>query len=457
MTVIDNIENDGSFSSPLGGRGSYTQALQYLYDRLPVFHHVGSAAYKPGLDNSIRLMKALGNPQQEYRTIHIAGTNGKGSVSHLLAAVLQSSGYKVGLYTSPHLVDFGERIRVNGEMIEQQYVVDFVEQNKKLFDDIEPSFFEATMAMAFDYFKSCGVDVAVIEVGLGGRLDSTNIIHPELSVITNISFDHMEFLGDTLEKIATEKAGIIKRNIPVVIGEVLPETRPVFDMKVVEEETDIFYAEEFIQVEFKKYENGNMIVETSDGKTYQVGLCGVYQLKNIATTLTAIDRLNQMDFDIPALAIKKGFERVTEITGFQGRWQILQHKPMVVADTGHNVGGFQYIVEQLKAQTCKTLRIIIGMVNDKDISSVLGMLPGDACYYFTQAAIIRALPAEKLKQEGESYGLYGQAYSSVGQAVSTALKEAGAEDFVFIGGSNFVVGEALAYLRDQDNKEQKNK
>ena len=443
-----DTQNNSNSSSPSGVRGSslYDQTIEYLYNRLPVFHHIGSAAYKPGLDDSIQLMKTLNNPQNNYRTIHIAGTNGKGSVSHLLAAVLQQSGYKVGLYTSPHLVDFRERIRVNGEMIEQQYVVDFVEQHKSMFDVIEPSFFEATMAMAFNYFSDCKVDIAVIEVGLGGRLDSTNIITPELSVITNISFDHVGFLGDTLEKIAFEKAGIIKQNIPVVIGESVPETSRVFEMKVMEEDAPIYYAEKHIQVTFKKYEKNYMIVETSDNKTYQVGLCGNYQLKNIATALTTIDQLNELDFKITDAAIANGFEKVTEITGFRGRWQVLQQTPTVVADTGHNVGGFLYITEQLKVQTYKTLRIVIGMVNDKDISAVLALLPTNARYYYTQAAIERALPAEELMKQAETFCLNGHAYSSVKEAVTSALKDADPNDFVFIGGSNFVVGEALANL-----------
>jgi len=445
-----NIQDEGNSNSPLGVggssgvSGSYNQTLQYLYNRLPVFHNIGSAAYKPGLENSIQLMNALKNPQNNYKIIHVGGTNGKGSVSHMLAAILQRSGYKVGLYTSPHLVDFRERIRVNGIMIEQQYVVDFVEQHKNLFDVIEPSFFEATMAMAFDYFNDCKIDVAVIEVGLGGRLDSTNIIIPELSVITNISFDHMGFLGDTLKKIAFEKAGIIKRNIPVVIGEVIPETRSVFDMKVIEEEVPIFYAEEYIQVKFIKYDKGCMVVETSDNRTYQVGLCGSYQLKNIATVLTVIDQLKELNFKISKAAIFEGLEKVTEITGFRGRWQILQQEPVIVADTGHNVGGFRYITDQLKAQTYKTLRIVIGMVNDKDITAVLALLPKEAIYYFTQADIERALPSDDLKLTGESYGLTGKAYASVKLAVNTAIIEADPQDFIFIGGSNFVVGEALA-------------
>jgi dihydrofolate synthase/folylpolyglutamate synthase len=300
------------------------------------------------------------------------------------------------------------------------------------------------MAMAFDYFNDSDIDVAVIEVGLGGRLDSTNIINPELSVITNISFDHMGFLGDTLEKIAFEKAGIIKRNTPVVIGEALPETTPVFELKVMEEDSPICYAEKYIQVTFKKYENGCMVVETSDNKNYQIGLTGFYQLKNIATTLTAIDKLNELAFSVPNKAIEIGLEKVTEITGLQGRWQILGHNPVIVADTGHNVGGFRYIAEQINAQKCKTLRIVIGMVNDKDSTGVLALLPAQAHYYFTQAAIERALPAIDLKEKAERFNLKGMAYSSVKEAVEAALNEADPEDFIFIGGSNFVVGEALS-------------
>jgi len=444
MDEIKNMEDKSNLSSPLEDTSSlYDQTIQYLYDRLPVFHQIGSAAYKPGLDNSIRLMKELKNPQSDYPTIHIAGTNGKGSVSHLLAAVLQQSGYKVGLYTSPHLVDFRERIRIDGKMIDQQYVIDFVTEHKKMFDDVEPSFFEATMAMAFDYFSDSKVDVAIIEVGLGGRLDSTNIILPDLSVITNISFDHMGFLGDTLGKIAFEKAGIIKHNVPVVIGEALPETRDVFEMRVLEDDAPIHYAEEFIQVTFKKYENNCMIVETSDNYIYRVGLCGMYQLKNVATTLTAIHQLKELDYKITDNAVKQGFEKVTELTGLQGRWQILQQSPLVIADTGHNIGGFQYIVEQLKSQTCKTLRIVIGMVNDKDISAVLAILPVDAVYYFTQASIERALPANEFMQKGKSYHLNGMAYQTVIQAVKAAIIDSYSDDLVFIGGSNFVVGEAL--------------
>ena len=426
----------------------YEEAIQYLYKRLPVFHHVGGAAYKPGLDNTISLMNALGNPHRRFRSIHIAGTNGKGSVSHMLSAILQTAGFKVGLYTSPHLVDFGERIRINVEMIEQQYVVDFVEKNKDLFDEIQPSFFEVTMAMAFNYFADCEVDIAIIEVGLGGRLDSTNIIQPELSVITNISFDHIGFLGDTLEKIAIEKAGIIKANTPVVIGEVIPETKSVFEMKAKQENAPILYAENQLNVVFKKYDNQKMIVETTDNKRYTVGLCGLYQLKNIATTLTAVVQLNLLDFKISVEQLTVGLENVCELTGLEGRWQKLQENPMVIADTGHNVAGIRYVVEQLKLQNYKTLRIIIGMVNDKDISTVLNLLPKEAVYYITQASIERALPAESLLKQAESAGLSGNAYLSVEEAIKSAITDSSTDDLVFVGGSNFIVGEALIYFRN---------
>jgi len=425
---------------------TYTQTLNYLYERLPVFHQVGGPAYKPGLKNTIQLLNSIDNPQNLYRTIHIAGTNGKGSVSHFLAAVLQKAGYKVGLYTSPHLYDFCERIRVNGKKIDKNFVVDFVEQHKDLFSIIEPSFFEATMAMAFDYFAYCKVDVAIIEVGLGGRLDSTNIIQPELSVITNISFDHVGFLGDTLDKIAFEKAGIIKPNTPVVIGEALPITRPVFELKAQHENAPIYFAEEKFAVKFKGFSNGNMLVETFDNKTLNMGLCGIYQLKNIATTLAAIEQLKHLNFDISDDALREGLEQVVEITGLQGRWQVIQKDPIVVCDTGHNVGGIQFVAKQLKLQKFKSLRIVIGMVNDKDISAVLALLPNEAQYYFTQANIVRALSSEELMQKAGEYRLKGTAYKTVKQAVKAALIEAETEDFVFIGGSNFVVGEALAIL-----------
>lgn len=429
---------------------NYDQTLEYLYNRLPVFHHVGAAAYKPGLENTINLMNALGNPHRDFKTIHVAGTNGKGSVSHLLAAIFQSAGYKTGLYTSPHLVHFGERIRVDGQMIDEQYVVDFVEKNTQVFDSIQPSFFEATMSMAFRYFADEQVDIAIIEVGLGGRLDSTNIISPLLSVITNISFDHVGFLGDTLAKIAAEKAGIIKENTPVVIGEWLPETRPVFEQKATVMNSPLYTPD--AAMIFSGYEDGCMICADSSGETYKVGLTGDYQLRNVATVLKTIEVYNNCvakstekgrSESLSDSAVRNGLEHVTEITNFRGRWEVIQQHPKIIADTGHNVAGIQFVVQQLKQQTYKKLHIVIGMVNDKDISHVLELLPLEAEYYFTQAAVLRALPADELQKQAESFGLKGNSYKSVSEAVAIARNNAGEMDLIFVGGSNFVVGEFL--------------
>ncbi|MHB9055165.1 MAG: bifunctional folylpolyglutamate synthase/dihydrofolate synthase [Paludibacteraceae bacterium] len=422
---------------------NYNETIQYLYDCLPVFHQIGAAAYKPGLETSIKIMDKIGNPQNAYKTIHVAGTNGKGSVSHFLSAILQSAGFKTGLYTSPHLMNFGERVRVNGEMVKQQFVIDFIEKNKILFDDMQPSFFEATMALAFDYFSVEKVDVAVIEVGLGGRLDSTNIIHPELSVITNISFDHMQFLGDTLDKIAFEKAGIIKPKTPVVVGETLPETKPVFLKKANSENVLISFAEETQQIHFLKYENDKMIVETPEFGELIIGLNGIYQLKNVATVLDVVAKLQKLGFNISEENIRDGLKNVVSLTGLQGRWQVVRKNPKTVLDTGHNKAGFEYITEQLKDQKYGKLHIVFGMVNDKDISGVLSLLPQDAEYYFTAAQTKRALAPEELKKLAEKFSLDGNIYKSVSDAVKSALTQAAPEDFIYIGGSNFVVGEAL--------------
>ncbi|MBP9016916.1 folylpolyglutamate synthase/dihydrofolate synthase family protein [Porphyromonadaceae sp. NP-X] len=425
---------------------NYEQTLDYLYSRLPVFHQIGSSAYKPGLENTIRILTALHQPQNSFRSIHVAGTNGKGSVSHFLSSILQSAGFKTGLYTSPHLVDFGERIRVNGETIDKQFVVDFVENHKSLIEKVQPSFFEITMAMAFDYFAKSEVDVAVIEVGLGGRLDSTNIIQPELSIITNISFDHEEFLGHTLPEIAAEKAGIIKPHTSVVIGEALSETKPVFMQKALEMNAPIFFSEDSRQVFFERYEENRMWVKTSDGKSYLVGLTGNYQLKNIATVLTAVDQLRKTNFEITEINLKEGLEKVIEKTGLQGRWQIISSSPKIIADTGHNPGGITFVSQQLKTQQYRTLRMVFGMVNDKDIDTVLTLLPKNGVYYFTQAKIKRAFPSEDLLQKGQLAGLNGKAFSTIEEAIKVALNEADKEDLIFIGGSNYVVGEALSFF-----------
>lgn len=425
---------------------NYDETIQYLYDRLPVFHQIGAAAYKPGLENSIRMMKHLGNPQNRYKTIHVAGTNGKGSVSHFLSAILQAAGYTVGLYTSPHLVDFRERIRVNGEKIDKDYVVDFVKENEAYFEEIQPSFFEATMAMAFTYFSDRKVDVAVIEVGLGGRLDSTNIINPVLSVITNIGFDHTEFLGDTLEKIAGEKAGIIKPETPVVIGETVVKTKPIFLKKAKSENALLTFAYEKHPLVFKHYKSGKMAVNSSAYGDLEIGLSGDYQLKNIATVLTAVDELRNLGFSISEKQVKKGLREVVRMTGLQGRWQVIQQYPTIVLDTGHNKEGISYVTNQLKHQKYNKLHIVIGMVNDKDISGVLSLQPKNAVYYFTAAQTKRALPPSEIKELAEKFNLHGNAFETVDKAVKNAVENAQKDDFIFIGGSNFIVGEALATL-----------
>ena len=423
---------------------NYQETLQYLYDRLPVFHLVGSTAYKPGLENTHRLMDYLGNPHLKFHSIHVAGTNGKGSVSHYMAAILQEAGYKVGLYTSPHLVDFGERIKINGQMIEQEYVIEFIQRHIEAIESIQPSFFELTMAMAFSYFADKHVDIAVIEVGLGGRLDSTNIISPELSIITNIGFDHVEFLGDSLPQIAAEKAGIIKPGIPVVIGESLPETKPVFVLKSLEMQSDIIFAEDDDIPVLTRYEQDKMIFNYRK-QEFGSGLNGIYQLRNLATIFSAIKVLNnRTTFKVSDEALKKGIEHICKLTGLRGRWELLSDKPKVIADTGHNVPGIQAIVNQLKNQHYKTLRIVIGMVNDKDISGVLKLLPIDAVYYFTQAQVKRALPANELKAKAMNYNLSGWSFGAVKDAVNKAIFDANADDLLLITGSNFVVGEALS-------------
>lgn len=406
----------------------YQETLTYLYEQVPMFQRVGGSAYKEGLDNTKALDAHFGHPHHSFRTIHVAGTNGKGSVSHTLAAVLQSAGYKTGLYTSPHLVDFRERIRINGTPISKDYVVEFVEHERSFFEPLCPSFFELTTAMAFKYFADEQVDVAVIEVGLGGRLDCTNIIMPDLSIITNISFDHVQFLGDSLGKIASEKAGIIKHNIPVVIGETTPETKPVFMAKATEVGAPIYFAEENNREDYP-------------GVDFE--LKGIYQEKNKRTLFTALPLLKEAGYHIDEETVREGFAHVVELTGLMGRWQKLHDHPTLVCDTGHNVGGITYVVEQLRQQSCNQLRIVIGMVNDKDISGVLALLPKEAIYYFTQASVNRALPAKQLLHLATEAGLKGKAYASVKNAVKAAMKESLPEDFIFVGGSNFIVADLL--------------
>ena len=408
---------------------NYQDTLHYLYHSIPMFQQVGGKAYKEGLDNTWALDKYFGHPHRRFRSIHVAGTNGKGSCSHTLAAVLQQAGYRTGLYTSPHLLDFRERIRLNGQPIPEDYVVRFVEQHRAFFEPLYPSFFELTTAMAFRYFADEKIDVAIIEVGMGGRLDCTNIITPDLCIITNISMDHTQFLGNTLEQIAAEKAGIIKPGIPVVIGETTPETYHIFIQKAQSVNAPIHFAEEEIHNEYPDIE---------------FELKGIYQQKNLRTLLTAIPLLQKSGYQLDRKAIKQGFAHVMELTGLMGRWQKLHEHPTLVCDTGHNTGGIKYVVEQLKQQSYHTLRIVIGMVNDKDINGVLSLLPHDAVYYFTQASVQRALPADQLADKAHAMGLQGTYYPNVTKAVLAAQKESLPEDFIFVGGSNFIVADLLA-------------
>ncbi|MBB3188230.1 bifunctional folylpolyglutamate synthase/dihydrofolate synthase [Microbacter margulisiae] len=418
----------------------YQETIEYLYHQLPVFERIGDSAYKAGLDRVMDMDRILNHPHQNYKTIHVAGTNGKGSTSHMLAAVLQAAGYKTGLYTSPHLKDFRERIRVNGEMITEQYVVDFVERYTSEFESLHPSFFELTMSMAFDYFAAQQVEIAVIEVGLGGRLDSTNIITPILSVITNISFDHQQFLGDTLEKIAAEKAGIMKPNVPVVIGEADGSVKNIFIQHASQVKSPLFFAQKMIQV---SRGNDSDQFYTKELGNITMGLKGLYQEKNLATVLSSILLLNKQGISLPLQAIQKGIEHVTGLTGLQGRWQILQKNPLLICDTGHNEAGIRYVMQQLSQLPCRQLHIVFGMVNDKDHRKILPLLPQNALYYFTQAAIPRALPADELQQQAFLIGLKGTAFPSVQEAIQAAKSAAKEGDVIFVGGSSYVVAEAL--------------
>ena len=425
---------------------TYDETVTYLFNCAPPFQQVGGAAYKEGLSTTIELDNHLGNPHRKFRTIHVAGTNGKGSTSHTLAAILQESGYKVGLYTSPHLIDFRERMRVNGIPASKEYVIDFVEKHKSFFEPLQPSFFELTTAMAFNYFAEQEVDIAVIEVGLGGRLDCTNIITPELCIITNISLDHTQFLGSTLQEIASEKAGIIKSGIPVVIGETTPETKEVFANKSKECNAPVTFAEEeALLTAATPVENGYKYISSIFGE-FNGELGGDYQQKNTNTLLSAIRILLDKGFAITKKSLRKGFADVCSLTGFMGRWQKIQDNPRVVCDAGHNIGGIRYITEQLERVNCRQLRIVFGMVNDKDITSVLKMMPKSATYYFTQASIKRAMPAGELKAMAQGFGLNGNSHPTVKQALEAAIAESSNDDFIFVGGSCFVVADLLSAL-----------
>ncbi|MBM3919609.1 MAG: bifunctional folylpolyglutamate synthase/dihydrofolate synthase [Sphingomonadales bacterium] len=405
---------------------TYEETLEFLYSRLPVFQHIGAAAYKANLDNTIALCDALENPQNNFKCIHVGGTNGKGSVSSMLAAIFTKQGYKTGLYTSPHLVDFRERIRVNGQMIPKDFVVEFTESMKPLIDKISPSFFELTVGMSFDYFKKSEVDIAIIEVGMGGRLDSTNIITPELSVITNIGWDHMEFLGDTLPKIAAEKAGIIKNNIPVVVGEVLPETLPVFE----------------------KYASENSAVMTL-GVTpparwiEKCALKGEYQKKNLGTVKAAITALELQGYHFSEHLVLEALQEVKSLTGLKGRWEVLQVEPQIIADTAHNPDGLKHTMAQLEKILKGKLHIVLGVVKEKDLTKIISLLPSSAEYYFCKPNIFRGLDAHILANEAKNHGLKGNIFDSVQFALKAAKNNAEKHDTVYIGGSTFVVAEVL--------------
>lgn len=479
----------------------YKDTLNYLYSSAPMFQQIGSKAYKEGLENTIALDEHLGHPHREFRCIHVAGTNGKGSCSHTLAAVLQSAGYRVGLYTSPHLIDFRERIRINGEPVSEAYVVRFVEEHRNFFEPLSPSFFELTTAMAFRYFADEKIDVAIIEVGMGGRLDCTNIIHPELCVITNISADHTQFLGDTLAQIAAEKAGVIKEGVPVVIGEAIEETRPVFLRKAEEMGAPIEFAEDerkikeftlqsiiaaeqvlaekrkaikdlgllvqeatetlseesyrraMMQSKFceqlpKKQESCVKIVgwvyEVEEYPNLEGELGGLCQIKNTETILHALSQLKALNYHIEEKDVRNGFAHVCELTGLMGRWQKVNESPLMICDTGHNVAGVAMLIDLFNIVKYKNLRIVIGMVNDKDIDGILELLPKEATYYFTKASVQRALPEKELRKKAREHGLHGNCYPSVVAAVKAAKNKSLPQDFIFVGGSNFIVADLLA-------------
>lgn len=423
----------------------YEDVLQYLYANLPMFQRVGAVAFKSDLGNTIALCEALDNPQKRFKLIHIAGTNGKGSTSHMLASVLQSAGYKTGLYTSPHLKSFTERIRVNGKEISQHFVVDFVNRIQPVIERVNPSFFEITVAMAFDYFVREQVDIAVIEVGLGGRLDSTNVITPELSLITNIGWDHTDLLGDTLEKIAAEKAGIIKKNVPVVVSEQQPGIADVFRKKAAVETAPLYFASDVYSVSLRDVQGNTVFDVLKNGKPAHAGIAlplqGIYQQKNLAGVLGAIDILRQQGWNISDEQLRDGLTKVMSQTGLKGRWQKLGTNPLVVCDTGHNLDGITQVVKQLQQLSYRKLFMIIGMVKDKDISAVLELLPKEANYYFCQASIPRALDANTLAEKARSIGLKGEVIANVNEAIQQARAQASADDVIFIGGSTFVVAE----------------
>lgn len=428
---------------------NYQQTIDHLYAQLPMFSRIGAAAYKKDLHNTIALCKAIGDPQTRFKSIHIAGTNGKGSTSHMLAAILQQAGYKTGLYTSPHLKDFRERIKVNGKMIRKEFVVDFVESTKALSDEIQPSFFELTVAMAFDYFEKEKVDIAVIETGLGGRLDSTNIITPILSVITNIGYDHMNILGNTLEEIAAEKAGIIKTGVPVVIGEYLPETKSIFLNKAKERNAPIHFVQDEYAVSDIDYTVESLRCDVTNNRhqiteSFKLDLNGLYQAKNLCTVLCAEGLLMDRGFPIKEEDEKTALSKVKTLTGLHGRWEVISNNPTIVLDVAHNEDGIRQLLQQLSfvRPPSSAIHIVLGMVKDKEISNILSLLPKDATYYFSNAHIPRAMPHAALKEHAGEFGLNGESFDDVNEAIKEAAGNAGRDDLVIVCGSVFLVAEA---------------
>ena len=428
---------------------TYQSTLEYLFEQLPMFHRIGPAAYKANLDNTHAIMELLDHPELDFRCVHIAGTNGKGSVSNMLASILQQSGYKTGLYTSPHLKDFRERIRINGKMIGRDEVVKFVKKHRKAFEQIQPSFFEWTVGLAFDYFSRKSVDIAVIETGLGGRLDSTNVVTPLVSVITNVQWDHMNLLGNTLPKIAAEKAGIIKNNIPAVIGITQKETTSVFRITARKMQAPLLFADKLYKVDINEAESDplHLVMDVTKNqqpylKDLKLDLGGWYQAKNIPAVMAAVELLQEKGFELNRKNIRKALASVKENTGFAGRWQILGKHPLIIADTGHNADGIHAIMDQLLTYHYRQLHLVIGMVSDKDVSKILKLLPKKATYYFCKPDIPRGLNVTLLKKEAVAAGLKGKTYPTVDAALTAARDEAGKNDLIFVGGSTFVVAES---------------
>ena len=429
---------------------NYAQTIEYLYNRLPMFSRIGPPALKPGLDNITRLCNSLGDPHKKFKSIHIAGTNGKGSVSHMLAAIFQSAGYKTGLHTSPHLYDFRERLKVNGEPAPEEFVTTFIENIKPLIEEMVPSFFEISIAMTFTYFAEQKVDIAIVETGLGGRLDSTNILHPELSIITNIGLDHMQLLGNTTEEIAFEKAGIIKKNTPVVIGEANPDIATVFEKVAHEVNAPLSYATN--QFSIVDYHNRIHSLEAEVAKKnyldhfkYEIDLPGIYQLKNLLTVLQATTILNQLDWKLDNEYVRKGLSNVRKLTGLHGRWEVIHEKPLVILDVAHNEDGIRMVLQQLEIIAPTRIHFILGMVKDKAIDNILALLPAGAQYYFTHAHVPRALEAEQLQKQAANFHLRGDTFDDVNDALKTALNHAGESDLILVCGSVFLVAEVRRF------------